>query len=233
MTRCITSWIARHSPRRGGRSEGVYEADGSSKSQLTDYAIEDDFDGYMLMQHHDAPRRLLDWSDGSLMALHFALRDKLGDDSDARVYVLEPRRLMDKLESLPDFEVAKTKWREYIATNPNEDRPVDDESLSYLPDPDGSRGLELPRIPMLLTFSYFTRRVAAQPSQFIVFGTDPSWLSDEVDRPDSSISVITIDGGKTRGIRTELRECGITESVIFHDLDGLGRELRQLWQDRQ
>ena len=39
------------------------------------------------MQHHGGPTRLLDWSDGSLMALHFALRNKQGDDSDSIVYV--------------------------------------------------------------------------------------------------------------------------------------------------
>jgi len=200
-------------------------------TQLADYIIEDDFEAYLLMQHHEAPTRLLDWSDGSLMALHFALRDKQDDKSDSLVYVLEPYRLVDELEALSDFATAEQKWKAYIAAHPDEEQPVDDVSLSYLPDPDDDRGLELPRIPLVLTFPHITRRVAAQRSQFIVFGVDPSWLSDEVDKPDSCIRVITIDGENTRTIRTELRECGITESVIFPDLDGLGRELRQLWED--
>jgi FRG domain len=61
-----------------------------------------DWDWYFLMQHHGAATRLLDWSDGALMALHFALRDKTNDalrDEANRnlpnpvVYVLEPDRL--------------------------------------------------------------------------------------------------------------------------------------------
>lgn len=48
------------------------------------------WDSYLLMQHHGAPTRLLDWSDGGLMALHFALRKKSDDSHDARVYVLDP-----------------------------------------------------------------------------------------------------------------------------------------------
>jgi len=33
-------------------------------------------------------------------------------------------------------------------------------------------------------------------------------------------------------IRYELRDAGVTESVIFPDLDGLGREIQQRWADR-
>jgi hypothetical protein len=43
-----------------------------------------DWDSYFLMQHHNGPTRLLDWSDGALMALHFALRNKADDSYDAR-----------------------------------------------------------------------------------------------------------------------------------------------------
>jgi FRG domain-containing protein len=59
-----------------------------------------DWDSYFLMQHHNGPNRLLDWSDGALMALHFALRNQTDDgQGDARVYVLESCRLMEQLKS--------------------------------------------------------------------------------------------------------------------------------------
>jgi hypothetical protein len=203
-----------------------------SNMQLSDTPIEDDFDGYLLMQHHGGPTRLLDWSDGCLMALHFALRNKGADHSDSYVYVLEPSRLMDKLEAQPDTPLLEQRWEQHVKDHP-EDADNDD-SYAYLPTSDGSdREFELPRVPMLLTFPLFSRRVAAQRSQFIVFGSDPSWLSNEAIESDSSVRSITIDGSCARSIRVELRECGITESVIFPDLDGLGRELNQLWQDRQ
>jgi hypothetical protein len=212
--------------------DGLFETFQRCNAQLTDAVVEDDFDGYLLMQHHGGPTRLLDWSDGSLMALHFALRNKQGDENDSIVYVLEPVRLMDTLDALPDTPAREQKWTEHIQANP--DNSDEDSSSVYLPSSDGStRDFELPRIPMLLRFPHFTRRVAAQRSQFIIFGSDPSWLSEEANKPDCSICSITIDGKQAKSIRAELRECGVTESVIFPDLDGLGRELNQLWEDRR
>ncbi len=200
--------------------------------QLTDTAIKDDFDGYLFMQHHGGPTRLLDWSDGCLIALHFALRSKQGSEGDSSVYVLDPSRLMDTLDALPDTSIREAKWMEHVKAHP-EDVEGDSADI-YLPSSDGGeRDFELPRIPMVLQFEHFSRRVAAQRSQFIVFGADPSWLSDEIKKSDSSICSIVIDGQSTKAIRAELRECGVTESVIFPDLDGLGRELNQLWEDRQ
>jgi hypothetical protein len=66
-----------------------------------------------------------------------------------------------------------------------------------------------------------------------VFGTEPSWLSEEFKKADLTIKVIAIAAGSRSKIRQELRDCGVTESVIYPDLDGLGREMKQLWDDRR
>jgi hypothetical protein len=192
-----------------------------------------DWDSYFLMQHHNAPTRLFDWSDGALMALHFAVRQKAKDDaSDALVYVMEPYRLLDKLKALPDTELAKNQWKEYVAKNPSDELSADEWEDAYLPaDEDDLAELPLPRLPLLMDFSHITRRVAAQRSRFIVFGTDPAWLAEEFAKPDSCIQAITIDGASCGRIRVQLRDSGITESVIYPDLDGLGREMIQRWED--
>jgi len=67
----------------------------------------------------------------------------------------------------------------------------------------------------------------------MVFGTEPSWLAEEFARGDSALKVIAVDPDYVSNIRVELRESGVTESVIYPDLDGLGREMNQLWEDRK
>jgi hypothetical protein len=149
-----------------------------------------DWDSYFSMQHHNAP------TDGALMALHFAVRQKAKDDaSDALVYVMESYRLLDKLKALRDRELTKDKWKEYVAKHPSDDLATDEWEDAYLPaDEDDLAELPLPRLPLLMDLSHITRRIAAQRSRFIVFGTDPAWLAEEFAKPDSCIQAIIING---------------------------------------
>jgi hypothetical protein len=45
-------------------------------------------------------------------------------------------------------------------------------------------------------------------------------------------TAIPIDGSRLDSVKLELKEAGITESVISPDLDGLGRETLQTWELR-
>src|SRR5260370_33341611 len=85
-----------------------------------------DWDTYFLMQHHNGPTRLLDWSDGALMALHFALRNKADDSYDARVYVLESYRLSEQLKQLPDVKIVEENWKTYAAKHPSYELQADE-----------------------------------------------------------------------------------------------------------
>jgi hypothetical protein len=178
-----------------------------------------DWDSYFLMQHHNGPTRLLDWSDGALMALHFAVRNKVDDKSPALVYVLEPHRLSEKLRLLDEVRRHEDTWKTYVASHPSYGLKEHLWEDVYLPDDEETRNeIKLPCPPLVLDFELITRRIAAQRSRFVVFGMEPNWLSKEVGDSESTIKPITIAAEARPRIRQELRDCGITESVIYPDL---------------
>jgi hypothetical protein len=169
------------------------------------------------------------------MALHFALRSKPREDSaDAVAYVLEPAQIVKQLERLLETKRAEKQWKAYVKKHPSYDFDEDEPERAYLPaGEEDFEELSLPTAPLLLDFPHITRRVAAQRSRFVVFGMDPMWLAKEAQKPNSFIKAVIVDGPSSYKIRCELRESGVTESVIFPDLDGLGREMKQLWEDRE
>jgi hypothetical protein len=61
---------------------------------------------------------------------------------------------------------------------------------------------------------------------------DPSWLVNLSKRRGSRLMEITIPKKAISDIRQELRDAGVTESVVYPDFDGLGRELKQVWDMR-
>jgi hypothetical protein len=194
-----------------------------------------DWDWYFLMQHHGAATRLLDWSDGALIALHFALRNKKeGDNQDAFVYVIEPDRLQGYLKALQERKITRQQWKAYARQDPFYKGREAEWEHAYLPgDKTDLIRVRMPKAPLLLEFPHITRRVAAQRSRFIVFGLEWNWLSEHSKRADSLVKIITIEANSVPAIKIELRDTGLTESVIFPDLDGLGREINQAWEDRK
>jgi hypothetical protein len=213
----------------------LYTEFGRCASQLSEAkttAIDWEWDSYFLMQHHGVPTRLLDWTDSALIALHFAVRDKQSPvKGGAIIYVLDPYWLMDELDATADRDNAIERWKKYA----NKDKSVDmrDWERLYLPaDAEDFEDdlLNTPKIPLLWDSPHVTRRIAAQRSRFMIFGTDPSWVSNLCEKEEACIGSITLPASVLLRIKQELRDAGITESVAFPDLDGLGRELEQMWK---
>jgi len=186
---------------------------------------------YFLMQHHGVPTRLLDWTDGSLVGLYFAISSRHANDSggDAAVYVLDPYWL-NKL-AFQDLRIAKPNrpagvvFPDWSDTWP--------ELSEYLPKDPFDRARLRPEMPLAITPSHLSARFAAQKSQFTIYGRDRGarLLKLAVER-DSRIRVIPVAQKSIMKMRTELANCGISESTVYPDLDGLGRELCAEWEGR-
>jgi FRG domain-containing protein len=232
-------------PKRGAQRKPVrelleiesdlYEEFTRCATQLDDMQFRDaEWDPYFLMQHHGVPTRLLDWSDGALVALHFAVRNKTEPfDTGALIYVLDSYWLDDVLEKDRDRTRAVERWERYCKKHPHDRDPEDWDRL-YLPmDDNDDPLLATPKSPLLWDSPHVSRRVAAQRSRFMIFGTDPLWLSELAKKRSARLDSVHIDATAIVEIKQGLRDAGITESVIFPDWDGLGRELRQVWEARR
>lgn len=177
---------------------------------LTDGRPDDAWEWYFLMQHHGVPTRLLDWSEGALLALYFAVRPGRTDDpsrTGAVVWVLDPWWLNEKA----------------MGQNCVLD-PYDDASSTYLANVGVS--LILPDLPIAIRPPHVSRRIAAQKSMFTIFGGQRDLVSAlPALESDARLAKIVIPSNVVSSIDEDLERCGISETMLFPDLEALSREL--------
>lgn len=117
---------------------------------------------YFLMQHYGAPTRLLDWTDGSLLGLYFALRSQdQNRPTDAAVWVLDPNWLnkvtTERIFGAQDYleGVLLPEWKETDVWF-----PVPFEQAVLVDE------------PVAIDPPHVARRVAVQRSRFTIHGRD-------------------------------------------------------------
>jgi hypothetical protein len=169
---------------------------------------DDLWDWYFLMQHFGAPTRLLDWTEGALIALYFAVKDNPGTN-DAMVWALDPyelnRQVINRGEVFPVGSLAEAKDRSDVA-----------EWLEIL---------IAPKSPVAVLPIHANRRISTQHSCFTIFGADREGLSERADCLES----VRIPGSRVKKVRRDLETCGIDETTVFPDLEGLGRTVSARW----
>jgi hypothetical protein len=177
----------------------------------------DDWEWYSLMQHYGAPTRLLDWTDSALVALYFAIstwtpENNQGLSATPAVWALNPWRLNQK-----------TEIKVYGPANPE----VNDVS-TYLAAP-YSRA-RLPQYPIALDPTFIAQRMLVQHSHFTLHGNDYRGLDEmthDLNLSDTLFKLVILSRGESITIlRQRIALLGISETAIFPDLAGLGRELR-------
>lgn len=166
-----------------------------------------------LMQHHGIPTRLLDWTENPFVALFFALEAVRLDieQKDAAVWMLDPMQL-NKL-SLSSYS------HEGILS-------VGDDLLrGYAP-------MKEPRTngnnPVALYGVHNSQRIVAQRGVFVLSAANIKPLNriDFQGHGHDLLVKLTIPVARKKEIFNQLFGMGITDSVIFPDLDGLAREIK-------
>ncbi len=175
-------------------------------------ADNDPWEWYFLMQHYGAPTRLLDWTEGALLALYFAVKANPGY-YDAAVWALDPHALNERVlgteDVIPPSAPEVTSSEKKIVK-------------AWSPATFGSRR-KLPKLPIAVFPTHIARRISTQRSCFTVHGTEVRSFERLRKRPDFPLEKFVIPSYCVATVQRELATSGIDEITIFPDLDGLGR----------
>jgi hypothetical protein len=156
-----------------------------------------------LMRHHGVPTRLLDWTEASLVGIHFgaSIARSAPAEVDGCVWLLNHTWLRNAA-------YGDAGWLGTI------DAIVE-------------AGVLQDHVPAPIRPPHINARISAQRSSFTVHGIVPDAFGRARKQPGGNdvLARIEIPADAKETIRHQLCEAGFTESVLFPDLDGLGREL--------
>lgn len=188
--------------------------------------LADDWDMLFFMQHYGIPTRLLDWTENPFIGLYFAVMSSpfsgkvkdgkivLSFSSDAAIWVLDP-----------------ISWNRHALRHQGFDRgiltPTDEALQSYKPLTPLS---EMNVQPVALYGAHNSPRIVAQRGAFTIFGQSTKGM-DEIysaeNFPAGCLTKVVLDRSVLPIMRKAILAHGITESVVFPDLDGLAKEIKR------
>lgn len=183
---------------------------------------------FHLMQHYRLPTRLLDWTEGALIALYFAIRIP-GKDQTPCVWMLNPSWLNyrnDKTIRNDDDKTGEDKSlvlytdrdavEEFLQDKIIQDHYLNEHSLGDLP---------VAVFPPLID-----ARIVAQKSVFTIHGREKNGFDVLLKRYSDETQICKLRISPTqeeiRNMTAELNILGMTETTIFPDLEGLSREIQ-------
>lgn len=202
-----------------------------------------------LAQHVGLPTRLLDWTEGLLIALHFALYTY---ESGAVVWMLDPLRL----NSLTVGDEAKADFDYDLTWVSRKNRPLRLKDIPKLAtiflgmDQDQSNEIkyQLPKenpawaninkawvvkaegtkLPYAIPTTNIHPRMSSQMSRFTIHGELENGLS-EMSLPPNTLEKYVIAQYAIEPMKDELRMLGIGHSTLIPELDGLASELTEVY----
>ena len=185
-----------------------------------------DWEVLFFMQHYRIPTRLLDWSENPFIALYFALtsahfevvaKKKKEYKDDVAVWVLDP--VVWNKESLKDFSYDK-------GILSVEENFVD----SYKP---RTTFANIREKPVAIFGTHNSPRIVSQRGVFTVFGKklkamEQTYVDDKF--PQDCLIKLNFPKEKINSLLDSLTALGITDSVVYPDLEGLSKEVMRFFK---
>jgi hypothetical protein len=84
--------------------------------------------------------------------------------------------------------------------------------------------------PVAIYGTHNSYRIVAQRGVFVIFGKSLLPMEETYQAlrfPEDTLTKISIPQGKIGGLMKSLSDIGITDSVVFPDLDGLAKETKR------
>jgi len=179
----------------------------------------------VLAQHYGVPTRLLDWTEGALLGLYFAINK---DRPRPTVFMLNPRKLNDAAGARTSDLNYPLSWIKpggglYLALA-WVNRTLSDAERAMAE----SSGLHL-QIPLAFPATYQDQRMTAQRSCFTIHGTVLQPMEEILRSNNLLISDLlfkySIDRKQRVNLLKELSILGVSGATIFPDLDHLAADL--------
>lgn len=179
---------------------------------------QDDYWSWMfLMQHYEIPTRLLDWTESALVALAFAVifrdesKERSGIKQGAHLWCIDPLKLNSKFNNL-DKKVIPN-----ITENPRAKSLCDKE---YKPE---TGKMET---PVAVYGPQNNPRIVGQKGVFTIFPASNKFQYDDF-IADIGIKLVIKTDVQVKKVTSELFDLGISESMIFPELDSISSEIKR------
>ena len=194
--------------------------------QFGDTPANDDTDKWLsLARHAGIPTRLLDWSEGALIALYFALNKK-----SPVVWMLHPIRLNNATMSLFGDERYGDNQFPLPWFKPDSGINIAHENIAAA----WAEGEACLSLPVATYPRSVHSRMAGQRSCFTVHGNKGECLDALVDEYEikgclEKYVIVPENQENQQQLIQELRILGISEATVYPDIDGLARDLKSVF----
>lgn len=183
--------------------------------------VDDKWELLFLMQHYSLPTRLLDWTENPFISLFFALSSASMNENgeyvdDAAVWIMSPSKWNQCVFNSISYKGGAMSPSESMVSGYSPDN-----ELQYMNEN-----------PVAILGIHNSPRIVAQRGSFCLFGKSLTPMEDIYTQgtfDQDTLKKLVIPSAIIKDLLDKLIWMGITDSVIYPDLEGLAKETKRIF----